>query len=97
MVNPQSCSVTIHRLEGIGGSTIIDDFGTGFSSLRYLGTLPTKCLKIDKVFVSGVQHHVENQAIVKLILSMAGEENVCHQIKYNNPQHVTQLQGNGLK
>ncbi|MBA4175688.1 MAG: hypothetical protein C0505_03880 [Leptothrix sp. (in: Bacteria)] len=49
----------------------VDDFGTGFSSLAYLGTLPIDSLKIDRSFVMGLQEKPHNVEIVKAVLTLA--------------------------
>ncbi|MBL4868438.1 MAG: EAL domain-containing protein [Pseudomonadales bacterium] len=71
MENPEYCISKIHQLKALGIHTSIDDFGTGYSSLSYLGKLPVKSLKIDEAFITDIQHHVEHQTIVKLILGLA--------------------------
>ncbi len=50
------------RMKGFGLS--IDDFGTGYSSMTQLQRLPFTELKIDRVFVHGVQHDAKAQAIM---------------------------------
>jgi predicted signal transduction protein with EAL and GGDEF domain len=56
------------RLRGIHIS--IDDFGTGYSSLSYLHQLPADTLKIDRSFVSQMQHNPKNYKIVETILAL---------------------------
>ncbi len=56
------------RLRGIHIS--IDDFGTGYSSLSYLHQLPADALKIDRSFVSQMQHNPKNYKIVETILAL---------------------------
>ena len=34
----------------------IDDFGVGFSSMEYLQRLPVRILKVDKTFVTNIEH-----------------------------------------
>ncbi|MCY0389474.1 bifunctional diguanylate cyclase/phosphodiesterase [Robbsia sp. Bb-Pol-6] len=41
----------VHELEAMGVSIVLDDFGTGFSSLSRLHTLPFKKIKVDRSFV----------------------------------------------
>lgn len=53
------------RLQGVELS--IDDFGVGFSSLARLRALPINELKIDRSFVTEVEHRPEDEAIVRSI------------------------------
>jgi diguanylate cyclase (GGDEF)-like protein len=50
-----------------------DDFGTGYSSLSYLQDLPVDALKLDRVFIDGIDTNPANQAIVRNVLSLATE------------------------
>ncbi len=54
MQNPQSTIAVLHALKDMGVHLILDDFGTGFSSLSYLKGFPIDALKIDKSFVRGL-------------------------------------------
>ena len=42
----------LDALKALGIRLVIDDFGTGFSSLAYLKRMPIGCLKIDRSFVA---------------------------------------------
>ncbi|CAM2064397.1 EAL domain-containing protein [Sulfidibacter corallicola] len=58
----------VHR----GVHLTIDDFGTGFSSLRYLRDLPVQRLKIDRCFVSADDGPgLADPAIAKSIIALA--------------------------
>lgn len=48
----------------------LDDFGTGFSSLNYLKTLPIDSIKIDRTFVKDLSSSAADQAIAASIISL---------------------------
>lgn len=60
----------INRLNALGFSTSVDDFGMGYSSLSYLQKLRFSEIKIDRVFISNIDE-ITSLAIVKAILMMA--------------------------
>ena len=49
----------------------MDDFGIGYSSLRYLHRFPIDALKIDRSFIESVHKRPESEAIVRTILALA--------------------------
>ncbi len=51
----QAALPTLDSLKALGLRLVIDDFGTGFSSLAYLKRMPIECLKIDQSFVAYAQ------------------------------------------
>jgi diguanylate cyclase (GGDEF)-like protein len=63
----------MRALKGLGLSLAIDDFGTGFSSLSYLARMPVDIVKIDRMFVDGLDGASghENAAIVGSVVSLA--------------------------
>lgn len=63
--------VTIDTLRHAGSRVYIDDFGTGFSNLSYLKTLPVDTVKIDQSFVRGIDSNPNDVAIVASILAVA--------------------------
>jgi sensor c-di-GMP phosphodiesterase-like protein len=61
----------IHRLRDDGYQVHIDDFGTGFSSLSYLGQLDVNAIKIDRAFTRMIGTDAAMAPILPLMLSLA--------------------------
>jgi PAS domain S-box-containing protein len=66
-------SVLLHELAGLGIGISIDDFGTGWASLTYLRQFPVHALKIDRSFVTGVDHDPNSATIIRSILALGAE------------------------
>ncbi|WP_323185103.1 bifunctional diguanylate cyclase/phosphodiesterase [Streptomyces sp. NBC_00140] len=58
-------------LKDLGVRIAVDDFGTGFSSLRYLREFPIDVLKIDKTFIDDIPEDPKQVALVEGILHLA--------------------------
>ena len=61
----------LHRLDAMGHPIALDDFGTGFSSMAYLKRFPVREIKIDRVFVEGLEQGADSEAIVAAIIAMS--------------------------
>ncbi|WP_191601860.1 putative bifunctional diguanylate cyclase/phosphodiesterase [Marinomonas algicola] len=61
----------MQMLKDIGIRFSIDDFGTAYSSLRYLQHFPLDQLKIDQSFIRDLTDESSSQVIVNTIVSMA--------------------------
>ena len=57
------------RARGVGIS--IDDFGSGYTSLKHLMDLPISELKVDRLFIEGVAERTMESAIVSSIVEIA--------------------------
>jgi len=62
---------TMQTLKTMGIHLSIDDFGTGFSSLRYLKLFPVDTLKIDQYFIRNIITDPKDAALVDTIIKMA--------------------------
>lgn len=98
----ESSMECLQQLRELGISTTLDDFCTGYSSLRYLCKLPVDTIKIDKSFVKDMIEKRQSRAIVTALISLAhslhmniiaeGVETV-QQLTFLNAMRCTVLQG----
>ena len=64
MAEPERAMGVLAGLSDLGVGLAVDDFGSGYSSLAYLKTLPVDELKIDKGFVREMTTDETDAAIV---------------------------------
>jgi diguanylate cyclase (GGDEF)-like protein len=61
----------IEAFRGLGCGISLDDFGTGYSSLSQLHALALTKLKIDRSFVTDIQHKPASYKIVKSLVALS--------------------------
>ncbi|MBX7056918.1 MAG: EAL domain-containing response regulator [Leptospirales bacterium] len=61
---------SLHGLRACGFRLAMDDFGTGFSSLGALRSLPVDRVKIDRSFISDIDQNPQTSAILASILEL---------------------------
>lgn len=83
----------ISRLQKLGHTFSLDNYGTGFSSLANITTFRFTKLKIDTSFIENIQTSTEKQIIVSATISMAKKLG----IKVIAQGVETQVQANILK
>ena len=66
----------LHELRSLGVHIVMDDFGTGFSSLNYLRSFPFDKIKIDRSFIKDLSKGDNSAAIVKTIIGLAHALNI---------------------
>ncbi len=71
MDDPRAVIEVLHALRALGIAIVVDDFGTGFSSLAYLTRFPIDKIKIDRSFVRDLTLDDADAAIVDTIIVMA--------------------------
>ncbi len=63
--------LTLGALRAAGFKILIDDFGTGFSALSYLHTIPCDLIKFDGTFVRRIDKDARLEAIVRRSIELA--------------------------
>lgn len=61
------------RVRELGVGLSIDDFGTEYSSLRYLERFPVTEVKIDRSFISNLHHDAVKRIIVGAVIKLGAE------------------------
>ncbi|MDP9408636.1 MAG: EAL domain-containing protein, partial [Actinomycetota bacterium] len=64
-------STVLGDLKSLGLRLVVDDFGTGWSSLTYLQRFPVDGLKVDRAFVAGLGTSEGDSAIVRSVVGLA--------------------------
>jgi diguanylate cyclase (GGDEF)-like protein len=91
----------LKELKKIGAKIVIDDFGVGYSSLKYLKDLDVDKIKIDKSFMDNIENQ-NSSLIVKAIISLSNSlklriiaEGVEEekQVKFLEKNNCHQIQG----
>jgi diguanylate cyclase (GGDEF)-like protein len=60
----------LREIKSLGISIVLDDFGIGYSSLKYLQMFPIDEIKIDKSFIQSMTSRVDCAAIVSAIAGL---------------------------
>ncbi|ETI59420.1 histidine kinase [Sphingobium sp. C100] len=76
VADPDKARKWLFALKDLKMSIAMDDFGTGFSNLASLHSLPIDILKIDRSFVSSMLEDHDKAVIVRTILSLAESLNL---------------------
>ncbi len=71
MTDVESNLGILHELYELGFKVAVDDFGTGYSSLAQLLRMPVNKLKIDQIFINGMESQKELNTIVEAVINMA--------------------------
>ncbi len=73
MDEPVAVSAILNRFRDAGVTVAVDDFGTGFSSLSYLDTLPLDVVKIDRTFIHNIGQDDRKLKLLRGVVHLARE------------------------
>jgi diguanylate cyclase (GGDEF)-like protein len=76
IANFETAIENLRFLKELGFSIALDDFGSGYSSLTYLQSLPIDTLKIDRSFTKNIGNDIKQDVILETIISLADELNL---------------------
>ena len=91
--NSQQIINTIKNLKHFHINFAIDDFGTGYSNLSYLKQMNVDEIKIDRVFVSGLERATYNHNLISNVIEFAKGNAIrtcCEGVE--NPQELMTLE-----
>jgi len=70
LLSSEHIPALLHQIKSLGVSVVLDDFGIGYSSLKYLQMFPIDEIKIDKSFIQSMTSRVDCAAIVSAIAGL---------------------------
>lgn len=89
-VDSQALLDSLTAIRSLGIEVLLDDFGTGFSSITHLDHLPITGLKLDKSYVQKVTRNARSQKIVKAIVDLAQNLNLSTVAEGIEDEHTLQ-------
>lgn len=72
MDNPDQIRKTVEKLQSKGFILLMDDFGSGYSSLNTLKDIPVDILKIDMKFLPTGENNERSEKILASVIRMSG-------------------------
>jgi len=90
ITEPRHTIIRLNDLKNLGASIAIDDFGTEYSSLNRLKSLPVDRIKIDMQFVQSIEESEKDRAITEVIITLA--KSLGLQVLAEGVETVTQLE-----
>lgn len=71
IAEPAHAKLVVESLKNQGVLLALDDFGTGYSSIQHLRILPFDNVKIDRSFITGIEHDPEAHRMAVSIIHLA--------------------------
>lgn len=86
----------MNKLRELGVKLAMDDFGTGYSSLSYLQILPITLLKLDRSFITDIEHDNIAYEIVSAVIRIAKSkkiETIAEGIENKTQEEILRMAG----
>jgi EAL domain-containing protein (putative c-di-GMP-specific phosphodiesterase class I) len=96
VAEPQEAIAVLGALRGMGCRLLLDDFGTGFSSLEHVARFEVDGLKVDRSFVARCEHDAAARAVVDAVVGLAtglGCEVVAEGVETSGQEQLVQAAG----
>jgi EAL domain-containing protein (putative c-di-GMP-specific phosphodiesterase class I) len=61
----------LREVKELGAQVVLDDFGSGYSSLASLKRFPIAIVKVDRSLIANVPHDAESAALTRAVIAMA--------------------------
>lgn len=74
LTNPGLIDSMSRRLNDLGAKILIDDFGTGHSSIERIANIPAYAIKLDKQFLLNMKHEELNKTVIRFALEVANQK-----------------------
>jgi diguanylate cyclase (GGDEF)-like protein len=68
---PENATEIMQRLRALGVRLALDDFGTGYNTLAQLSNTPVDTVKVDRYFVSAIDHDTHRRNFLAGLLELA--------------------------
>ncbi|ARK25212.1 sensor domain-containing phosphodiesterase [Sporosarcina sp. P37] len=72
----QSVLAQMSELQSLGLQFTLDDFGSGYASLRYLQHLPISSVKFDRVFIDALLSNPKTQMLIEGLIQLSKKLNL---------------------
>jgi len=92
LIEHPDSAIILQNLRAQGVRLVIDDFGTGFSSLSYLKRFPIDALKIDKLYVDE-QSDLDITATIVAMARTLNMKTLAKGIETSSQLEILQSQG----
>jgi EAL domain-containing protein (putative c-di-GMP-specific phosphodiesterase class I) len=73
LIDQEEIAERLSRLRDVGIRIAVDDFGTGYTSLAYLTSLPLDAIKIDRGLVADIVGGERDRIVVRAMIHLARE------------------------